>query len=487
MMVKSAKDSREQIQFVSTEGLVPEKHLLRDIEKAVDFSFIYELVEEMYSKDIGRPSIDPVMLLKIPFLQYLYGIQSMRATIKEIEVNVAFRWFLGLGLTDPVPHFSTFGKNYTRRFKGTSLFEQIFAKILQECFDADLVDTGVLFVDATHIKANANKKKFVKEMVSVQAMHYEKQLKEEIQKDRAEHGKRPLKDNDEDDDEGYGSGEAEQKQAVISTTDPESGMFHKGEHKKEFAYVSQTVCDKNGWIVAYSIHPGNVHDSRSFKTIYEKMKKYDPKMLVMDAGYKTPAIAKVLLDDNVIPVLPYRQPMTKEGFFKKHEFAYDEYYDCYICPDSKILAYSTTNRDGYKEYKSNPKECTQCSMLQKCTHSKNCQKIVTRHIWEAYMEICEDIRHTQGMKELYGRRKETIERIFGTAKEYNGFRYTRYKGKELMTMKVAMTFACMNLKKLAKMKRGQYGTRLTSNFTSFLLRLQLIISNIWEKPSACCI
>ena len=113
------------------DDMVPQDHLLRIIDKAIDWSFIYELVEEKYSPDQGRPSMDPVTLIKIPFIQYLYGIKSMRQTIKEIEVNVAYRWFLGLDMFDKVPHFTTFGKNYTRRFKDTDLFEQIFTKILE--------------------------------------------------------------------------------------------------------------------------------------------------------------------------------------------------------------------------------------------------------------------------------------------------------------------------------------------------------------------
>ena len=88
--------------------------------------------DEKYCPDNVRPSMDPVMLIKIPFIQYLYGIKSMRQTMKEIEVNVAYRWFLGLDMLDPVPHFSTFGKNYTRRFKDTDLFEHIFSKILEK-------------------------------------------------------------------------------------------------------------------------------------------------------------------------------------------------------------------------------------------------------------------------------------------------------------------------------------------------------------------
>lgn len=111
MITKTARKG-EQIEMVSLDQLVPEDHLLRKIDEHIDFSFIYDLVEDKYSPDNGRPSIDPVTLIKIPIIQYMFGIKSMRQTIKEIEVNMAYRWFLGLGFHDPVPHFSTFGKNY---------------------------------------------------------------------------------------------------------------------------------------------------------------------------------------------------------------------------------------------------------------------------------------------------------------------------------------------------------------------------------------
>ena len=145
--------------------------------------------------------------------------------------------------------------------------------------------------------------------------------------------------------------------------------------------------------------------------------------------------------------------MTKDGFFKKYEFVYDEHYDCYICPNDQILSYSTTNRDGYREYKSCGHVCAGCPYLSKCTESKDHVKLVTRHIWEEYMEMCEDIRHTNGMKEVYSERKQTIERLFGSAKENHGFRYTQLVGKARMEMKVGLTFACMNLKKLARILR----------------------------------
>ena len=108
----------------------------------------------------------------------------MRQTMKEIEVNVAYRWFLGLDMMDPVPHFSTFGKNYTRRFKDTDLFEQIFSRILEECMKYKLVDTNQIFVDPTHVKFCANSKKIRRKVIHEQALWYEDELKKEIEQDR---------------------------------------------------------------------------------------------------------------------------------------------------------------------------------------------------------------------------------------------------------------------------------------------------------------
>ena len=480
MLSKKEDLSREQVMMLSLEDLVPENHTLRAIDDAIDFSFIYDLVKDRYSEDTGRPSLDPVILIKIPMIQILFGIKSMRQTIRDIEVNMAYRWFLGLSPLEPVPHFSTFGKNYVRRFKEENedtpdLFAQIFNHILMECVNQGVVDTTNIFVDATHIKAHANRHKSVKTTIQKQILYYEDQLKKEISQDRADHNRKPLKNKDKDDDDDGGDATgSETKTVTASTTDPEAGLFHKGEHKEVFAYAAQTACDKHGWILGYSIHPGNDHDSKTFIDLYNIIKSFNPEQIILDAGYKTPPIAKTLMDNNINPVFPYTRPMTKEGFFKKHEYVYDEYYDCYICPNDQLLLYSTTNRDGYREYKSSGAVCKTCPHLKKCTQSKNSVKVVTRHLWQEYLERCEDLRHTVGFKELYSKRKETIERCFGTAKENHGLRYTNMIGKARMEMKVGLTFACLNLKKLAMMmrKRGLTGPhKKTSSLKNLILDL----------------
>lgn len=193
MLIKKDLLPRTQMEIAALDDLVPENHLVRQVEAAINLDFIYPIVEPTYSKETGRPSIDPVVLIKLIMLQHLFGIPSMRQTIKEVEVNVAYRWYLGYGFSEKIPHFSTYSKNYQRRFKDTNLFEEIFSTILNKAIEKGFIHPEQVFIDGTHMKAHANKRKYTKEEIDVTARHYQKQLDEEIQKDREAHNKKPLK------------------------------------------------------------------------------------------------------------------------------------------------------------------------------------------------------------------------------------------------------------------------------------------------------
>lgn len=479
MMGVKNKIDRSQIELLSLDDLVPKNHLVRKLEKAINLDFIYDEVRELY-KPYGRESIDPVVLIKIVMIQYIFGIRSMRQTLKEIEVNNAYRWYLGYGMHEELPHFSTFSKNYSRRFKDTDLFENIFARILLEINKYGFIDDENIFIDGTHIKASANTHKYKNEVVEESVKVYEAALQAEITTDRESHNKKPLKEKIKTDDV--------KKNVKVSTTDPESGLFHKGEHKKVFAYASNTACDKNNFILGFEVTPGNVHDSVSFWPIYNKMKEEHPdaKGIVVDSGYKIPAIAKQIIDDGKLPIMPYKRPMTKEGFFRKYEYVYDEYYDCYICPNNKILKYTTTNRDGYREYKSNQCDCKNCPHIKQCTESKQHVKVITRHVWESYIEQVEDIRHTVGIKEIYKLRSETIERVFADAKEKHGMRYTQYRGLAKVKMELNLLFACMNLKKLANWldRKGLLPTYICSLLT-IICKKTIKNNSLYNKRAKC--
>lgn len=466
MLNKQQAEGRYQISAFSLDELVPKDHLVRKIENAIDFSFIYDLVADCYCHDNGRPSVDPVVLVKIALIQYLFGIRSMRQTIKEIETNVAYRWFIGYDFNQPIPHFTTLGKNYVRRFRDNQLFESIFIRILEEAVRHGFVKPEVLFIDSTHVKANANKHKYVKEMVEEQTKKYQDLLDEEINKDRIAHGKKPL---------GKKS-ETPQKEVKVSTNDPECGLFVKGEKERVFAYSFHTACDRNGFVLGVKVTPGNVHDSQVFEDVLNQVRQtFDrPQAVAVDSGYKTPYIGKILIDEQIRPVMPYTRPRTKEGFFKKYEYVYDEYYDCYICPNEQILTYETTNKDGYRMYRSNSEVCRSCPFLKQCTESKDATKRVSRHIWADYLEEVEHLRHTEENKQIYSQRKETIERVFADMKEKHGMRWTTLRGLEKVTMQAMLVFAAMNLKKMATWlwKSGRSIDKFHSTFGIFIKLLK---------------
>lgn len=190
MLTVQQNNNRTDVKIYCIEDLVPKKHILRKIDRVIDFNFIYPLVEPLYCTDNGRPSIDPVVLFKIVLIQYLFGIRSMRQTIREIEVNIAYRWFLGYSLDDRIPHFTTFGKNYERRFKDTDIFENIFQHILAKAIKKGFVDPKAVFVDSTHVKASANKKKFTKETLEIEMKAYQQDLEKEIAEERENNGKK---------------------------------------------------------------------------------------------------------------------------------------------------------------------------------------------------------------------------------------------------------------------------------------------------------
>lgn len=437
--------------------LVPQDHLIRKLENALDFRFIYPKVKQLYSR-LGRPSIDPVVLFKMLMINIIFGYNSMRRTCQEIQVNLAHRWFLGLDIDEPVPNFSTWSQNYLRRYKDSTIFEEIFEEILSQAVSYGFVDCTTVFGDSTHQKANANKRKRIKKEVEGIKKKYEEELLKEINEDRESIGKKSYDtirhtEHGFDEETGEEIKNVEKKTINESTTDPESGCFHKGEKEKCFAYSHQTFCDKNSFVLNVLTVPGNIHDSVSFFEAYEQLIKgrYGNwiKNVSLDAGYLTAAICREIIKNGQVPYMPYKRPMTKRGFLKKYEYVYDEEYDCYLCPNNKVLNYVTTSREGYRQYKSNSKDCESCPFINRCTKSKNHVKLINRHLWERYRERADEIRHTAKWKEIYPKRKETIERVFADCKENHGLRFTRLKGLKKNQQNAWLIFACHNLKKMA--------------------------------------
>ena len=388
-----------------------------------------------------------MVLIKMALIQHLYEIKSLRQTVQEVDMNIAYRWFIGYDIDTAIPHFATLSYAFATRFP-SDIFEKIFAWILEAAVAKGFVKAETVFIDATHIKANANRNKKRKELAKATARVYEARLRKEVNADRLKHEKKPLKDKEDDDTPASSGG----KMITKSTTDSECGLFRKGEHKVEFAYTAHVACDEHNFVLAFEVTPGNVHDSKVFDAIYDRVTKQYPEEIetvAVDAAYKTPWICKKVIDDGRNIATAYKRPMSGKGFFRSYEYVYDEYYNCVICPQNQVLSYATTTRDGYRTFKSDSAVCRRCPALQNCTHSRNHQKIVQKYIWDDYIEIAEDYRHSDRGRETYAKRGQTIERVFADAKEKHGMRYTLMKGINRVTNCLKLKFAAMNLKKMA--------------------------------------
>lgn len=452
-MLKTPTPAQHELEMVTLEELVPRDHLLRKIEAAVDFEFIRGKVAHLYCADNGRPALDPVVMFKLLFIGYLFGVRSERQLMREVQVNVAYRWFARFRLTDKVPDASTFSQNRRRRFTDTTVYQEIFDEIVRQAMGHGMVEGRVLYTDSTHLKANANRKKFDVVQVQQTPSAYLAELDAAVEADRAAHGKKPLRRGDDGDDGGSGPSTTQTREIKRSRTDPDSGYMVRDDKPKGFFYLDhRTVDAKHAIITDTHVTPASVHDSQPYLARLDRQRRrfgFEVQAVGLDAGYFTPAVCQGLEDRGVAGVMGYRTPNHKPGMFYKREYRHDAYRDEYVCPQGQALPYSTTNRLGYREYKSSPELCRCCPVREKCTNSASAIKVVVRHVWERAKERIDARRLTEWGRRIYARRKETVERSFADAKQLHGHRYARMRGLRKVAEQCLLAAAAQNIKKMA--------------------------------------
>jgi transposase len=445
-MLKNRPQTQSELEFVCIEQLVPAEHLLRKIDDKIDFDFIHDLVKDLYCQDNGRPALDPTLLFKLLFIGYLFGVRSERQLIREVQVNVAYRWFLGLNLTDKVPDASTLSQNRIRRFNESDVYQQIFDNIVEQAIKKRMVSGQTIYTDSTHLKANANKNKHRKIDVQRERQTYLDKLNEAITEDRLMHGKKPLAP----------VSKAPAIRAIKqSTTDVDSGYMVRDGKPKGFFYLDHRSVDSRCNIITdVHVTPGNVHDAVPYIDRLDRQKErfgFEVQSVGLDAGYFTAALCKGLESRDIYAVMGYRRPTHRKGYFYKREYYYDDQQDHYICPQGAVLVYKTTSREGYRHYQSDPKQCAGCPVRGKCTRSAHGLKTLTRHVWEASKERVNQHRLEDKGKAIYARRKETVERSFADAKQLHGYRYAQFRGREKVQAQCLMVAAAQNMKKIAMM------------------------------------
>lgn len=446
-MLNKIENIQSEIIMYTLEDLVPEESLFRKIDKYIDFTFIYDKVKDLYCKDNGRPSIDPVVLFKLVFIQAIDGIKSMRKTCEKIKVDLEYRWFLGIPLGQDTPHYSTFSQNYIRRFKDSNIFEEIFTNIVEQAIEYGLVKGETFFTDSTHKKANANKNKFHEEVQKVVKQRKE-WLEKEINEERRKQGKKEFEYKE----------EIEEKKIKVSDIDSESGYYHRDNKEKGFMYLDhRTVDSKCNIIVDCHITKGNVHDSQPFieRAEYIKNKyKFEPKEWGLDSGYDTLEIKKYFEENEIFGVIGYRRYARVKTEVKQYYFRYNKEREYYICPETgSILGYTgRIDKNGYKYY-SDKENCKGCPEIKRCCEKQG-YRVIRRHICEELNENARERRLSERGKEIYKLRKEKIERSFADSKNNHAYRYAMYKGIKKNQNYTWLICAAQNMKTIAIKKEN---------------------------------
>lgn len=352
MMTRGKKYKQQlRLELVMLDQLVKPDHNLRKIDKYIDFNFIYDLVEPLYAEERGRPSIDPVVLFKMSLIQALDGIRSEEKLVDAIHHNMAYRWFLGYGLTEPIPDHSTISYNRAVRFKDSTIYEDIFNEIVLMAINHDFVKGKIVYTDSTHVKASASNSKF-ENVIEERVIEEDESLLMLVNDKRISKGQKPLKS-------------AEPKKEVhtrkVSKTDPDNGYMHRD--RKPVGFYHLTVDSSNNILLSAHVTPGNFHDSKVYiDNLDDMFQKLDlaPKYVGADAGYFNLEIFEELTTRGIIPVIGPRKYAGKKGKKSKYWFEYNPEEDVYLCFEGKELKYKTTTRQGYVEYESDRKICEEC-------------------------------------------------------------------------------------------------------------------------------
>ena len=455
-----------KIQFITIEDLMPEGHFLRDVYKAIDFNFVYDRVRHLYSS-IGRPSIDPVIIVKILLIGYLYGIFSERKLMDEIQVNIAYRWFLGIDLDEAVPDHSTLSQLRRRKFNDSRLFEDIFDEIVGKCIEIGLVSGETLITDSTHIRANAANDKRETIEVKVETSAYMKKLDEAALADglisepaKTRTGVRGKAVNDD-------AGKDKTAEETKSITDPDCGLLVRPGKPTGFHYLNhQTVDGQSGIITDVHVTPANTtdHQHHASRVKYQIEKfGFQTKEAGGDAGYDEPEIHAEMLELDIKTYIPRKDRGGNPNYetFPRDMFEYDPERDVYICPNGCLLQFSSFKKGkGKKRYSSRAHDCNTCPLRKQCLPGKSKTKQLDRsYHWTQYEKQHENDGSDRYLS-VQRLRKIWCEGTFSHQKSRHCMARAKMRGIAQTTGQCLLSACAVNLKRMIKwIKRKHPGTQ----------------------------
>lgn len=431
-----------KIHMLTIEDLVPADHLLRKIDAALDFSFVYEETSGLYQRRYGRPPIDPVVMVKYLLIGFLYDIPSERQIEQRCADSNAFRWYLGIDLDERVPDHSTISQLRRRKPAFRKVFRRLFEEVVRQCVEKGLVSGRLAVTDSTHVKANASRASEQEIEVLEEAGNYWKLLdtyeEEGLEELKRQTGKRRAKRT---------------KQVK------EAGYMKRPGKPSGFYYLShQTTDPDHGIITAVTVTPGDVHDSRPYLEQLEYVHKNVVPLnaAAADAAYDFPLAHRVLEELGIdFFVVPQPAHDRTKAEFKRDVFTYDEQRDVYLCPNGKELRRKRLYRSGsglFWEYWAEKKDCGSCPLRQKCLNETD--KAGARKLQDSYFKTAVQQhffrRWESEYREALKQRQIWCEGTFAAQKWGHNLTRLLRRGLEAAEDHCLLSAAALNLKRMIR-------------------------------------
>ena len=420
------------------EDVVPADHLLRRVDAALDLSWLRGEMSLLYSH-LGCPSVCPELMVRMLLVGYCYSIRSERRLCQEVKVNLAYRWFCGLGLEDKVPHHSTFSVNRHGRFRDSDILRKVFEEVVCACMKAGLVGGEGFAVDATVIEANASR--------------FQRVEGSEVDWTVEQRASRPVRDYLTALESENPPINPDQEPKAMSPSDPAAAWTTRGRHKVMFGYSLNYLIDLEASVVL-DVEETPTRISKEVdatETMIERTEErfaLKPKYLAGDVAYGTGEMLGWLVEHKIDPHIPvWDKSERDDGTFMRADFNYDEERDIYICPAGKSLTTTGRMSDGKTlYYRASKHDCDLCPFKMKCC-PKSPERRVSRDINEAARDYTRTLMETKAYRISRAERKK-IETLFGEAKSILSMARLRLRGLAGARDEFLLTATVQNLKRL---------------------------------------
>ena len=440
--------SRDQAQLFYSfrlDEVVPDDHLVRAIAAVLDLSWVYAELASYYPEN-GRPSIDPVLMIRMLIVGYVFAIRSERALCREIQVNLAYRWFCGLSIEDKVPDHSAFSRARNERFGDSAIFRSVFERVVGACIGAGLVGGEGFAVDASLIAADANKRR------SIPGSEWNKELDVQQVSRAAKEYLATL------DDAAFGAA-SDVTPKFVSPSDPAAQWTGAMRGAAFFAYADNYLIDvKFGVIMdveaSRAIRQAEVRASKTMIERTEQRFDIKPEWLAADTAYGSGANLDWLVKDKKIaPHVPVIDKSNRDdGTFSREDFTFDKKRNVYICPAGKIL--KTTGRlvnDGETTllYFASVLDCRSCLLRARCCPKMPARRI-PRSIYEEARDVARALAKTKAF-ERSRRDRKRVEMLFAHLKRILRLGRLRLRGPRGAQFEFTLAAIAQNLRRLAKL------------------------------------